>query len=113
VPLALAAVHDAVHAGNTALAAGDSNGAGKHLVEVRAMLGVLGLDPLSEPWSAGGGSEGLLEVIGALVTVALEQRAAAKARKDYDTADAIRDGLAAAGIAVEDTPRGTRWDLGR
>ena len=77
------------------------------------MLGVLGLDPLSEPWSAGGGSEGLREVIGALVTVALDQRQAAKARKDYDTADAIRDGLADAGIVVEDTPRGPRWELGR
>jgi cysteinyl-tRNA synthetase len=113
VPQALAAVHEAVHAGNAALATGDSNGAGKHLVEVRAMLGVLGLDPLSEPWSAGGGSEGLREIIDALVTVALDQRQAAKARKDYETADAIRDGLLAAGIAVEDTPRGTRWELGR
>jgi cysteinyl-tRNA synthetase len=113
VPRALAAVHKAVHAGNEALAADDSSGAGKHLVEVRAMLGVLGLDPLSEPWSAGGGSEGLREVIDALATVALDQRQAAKARKDYDTADAIRDGLIAAGIVIEDTPHGPRWKLGR
>ena len=77
------------------------------------MLGVLGLDPLSEPWSAGGGSEGLREVIDALVTVALDQRQAAKARKDYGTADAIRDGLADAGIVVEDTPGGPRWEIGR
>jgi len=77
------------------------------------MLGVLGLDPLSEPWSAGGGSEGLREVIGALMTVALDQRQAARARKDWDAADAIRDGLIAAGIVIEDTPRGTRWELGR
>jgi cysteinyl-tRNA synthetase len=113
VPQALAVVHDAVHAGNTALAAGDSSGSAKHLMEVRAMLGVLGLDPLSEQWSAGGGSQGLREVISALVTVALEQRQAAKERKDYGTADAIRDGLADAGIVVEDTPRGPRWVLGR
>ena len=30
-------------------------GAAKHLAEVQAMLGVLGLDPLAAPWSAGGG----------------------------------------------------------
>jgi len=113
VPLALAVVHGAVHAGNAALAAGDSSGSAKHLTEVRAMLGVLGLDPLAEPWSAGGGSEGLREVISALVTVALDQRQAAKARKDYETADKIRDRLADAGITLEDTPRGTRWELGR
>jgi cysteinyl-tRNA synthetase len=113
VPQALAVIHDAVHAGNAALAAGDSSGSAKHLIEVRAMLGVLGLDPLSEPWSASGGSEGLHEVIGALVAVALDQRQAAKERKDYEAADAIRDGLTAAGIVVEDTPRGPRWGLGR
>jgi cysteinyl-tRNA synthetase len=113
VPQALAVIHDAVHAGNAALAVGDSSGSAKHLIEVRAMLGVLGLDPLSEPWSASGGSEGLHEVIGALVAVALDQRQAAKERKDYEAADAIRDGLTAAGIVVEDTPRGPRWGLGR
>jgi cysteinyl-tRNA synthetase len=113
VPQALAVVHDAVHAGNSALAAGDSSGSAKHLIEVRAMLGVLGLDPLSEQWSAGGGSQGLREVIGALVTVALEQRQAAKGRKDWAAADAIRDGLADAGIVVEDTRDGPRWEIGR
>jgi cysteinyl-tRNA synthetase len=113
VPLALAAVHDAVHAGNAALAAGDKNLSAQHLIEVRHMLGILGLDPLSEPWSADGGSEGLREVIGALVTVALDQRQAARERKDYDAADAIRDGLIDAGIVVEDTSRGPRWELGR
>jgi cysteinyl-tRNA synthetase len=113
VPLALAVLHDAVHAGNTALAAGDSSGSAKHLIEVRAMLGVLGLDPLSEPWSAAGGSAGLREIIDALVKVALEQRQAAKIRKDYDSADAIRDSLTAAGIVVEDTPRGPRWEISR
>ena len=49
----------------------------------------------------------------ALVAVALEQRQAARARKDYAAADAIRDGLAKAGILVEDTPQGPRWELKR
>jgi cysteinyl-tRNA synthetase len=110
VPQALAVVHEAVREGNGALAAGDAAGAAKHLAEVRAMLAVLGLDPLAPPWS-GGVDGGLRAVVDALVSVALEQRAAARARRDYAAADAIRDRLAAAGIVVEDTPRGPRWEL--
>jgi cysteinyl-tRNA synthetase len=113
VPQALAVVHEAVHAGNAALAQGDAAGAAKHLAEVRAMLGVLGLDPLSEPWSADGGGSDLREVIGALVTVTLGQRQAARERKDYAAADAIRESLTGAGIVVEDTPDGPRWELSR
>jgi cysteinyl-tRNA synthetase len=113
VPLALAVVHDAVHAGNTALAAGDAAGASKHLAEVRAMLSVLGLDPLSAPWSSGGSDEGLRAVVAALVKDALEQRQAARERKDYTASDAIRDRLLAAGVVVEDTADGQRWELSR
>jgi cysteinyl-tRNA synthetase len=51
--------------------------------------------------------------VDALVAVALEQRQAARARKDYAAADAIRDSLAEAGIVVEDTPHGPRWELKR
>ena len=43
----------------------------------------------------------------------LDQREAARDRKDYAAADAIRDGLAEAGIVVEDTPHGPRWELKR
>ena len=50
-------------------------------------------------------------MVDALVRVALEQRQEARARKDYAAADAIRDRLAAAGIAVEDTAAGPRWTL--
>ena len=46
-------------------------------------------------------------------SVALGQRQAARERKDYAAADAIRDELIAAGIAVEDTPGGPRWELRR
>ena len=113
VPQALAVVHDAVHAGNTALAAGDTAGASKHLAEVRAMLAVLGLDPLSAPWSSGGSDKGLRTVVDALVRDALEQRQAARERKDYTASDAIRDRLLTAGIVVEDTADGQRWELSR
>jgi cysteinyl-tRNA synthetase len=116
VPQALAVVHDAVREGNSALAAADAAGTHKHLAEVRAMLGVLGLDPLSEPWSAeqaGQAGDDLRTVVDALIGVALDQRQAARQRKDYAAADAIRDSLQEAGVLVEDTPRGPRWELRR
>jgi cysteinyl-tRNA synthetase len=112
VPQALAIVHEAVRDGNNALAAGDSAGAAKHAAQVRAMLWVLGLDPLAEPW-AGGGDGDLRNVVDALISVALRQRQAARDRKDYAAADVIRDELAQAGVIVEDTPRGPRWELSR
>jgi cysteinyl-tRNA synthetase len=112
VPQALAVVHEAVRDGNTALAVGDVAGAAKQLESVLAMLAVLGLDPLAAPFATGASSN-LTAVVDALVSVALEQRQAARARKDYAAADAIRDQLAAAGVVVEDTPAGPRWELAR
>jgi cysteinyl-tRNA synthetase len=112
VPQALAIVHETVRAGNNTLAAGDHGKVGETLASVRAMLDVLGLDPLSPQWAAQGGDD-LRSVVDALVAVTLEQRQAARARRDYAAADAIRDGLSAAGILVEDTPHGPRWELRR
>jgi len=104
-------VHEAVTDGNSALAAGDRAGAAKQAANVRAMMAVLGLDPLDEHW-AGGGS-GLSSVVNALVSVAARQRQAARERKDWDAADAIRNERAEAGILLEDTPDGPRWELPR
>jgi cysteinyl-tRNA synthetase len=39
----------------------------------------------------------------------LEERAEARAERDWTRSDGIRDRLAALGIGVEDTPRGQRW----
>jgi cysteinyl-tRNA synthetase len=111
VPQALALVHETVREGNAALAVADAAGTAKRLAEARAMLAVLGLDPLAAPWSGTQSGGDLRPVVDALVSVALEQREAARARKDYAAADAIRAQLAQAGVTVEDTPRGPRWEL--
>jgi cysteinyl-tRNA synthetase len=111
VPQALAIMHESVRDGNAALAAGDAAGTAKRLDEVRAMLAVLGLDPLGPPWAAGQAGGDLRPVVDALIGVALEQRQAARARKDFSAADAIRDQLLEAGVVVEDTTRGPRWEL--
>jgi len=119
VPAALAAVHACVRDGNQALAASDKTGARASLIRLRAMLDVLGLDPLAPHWSGAsagagtGSSERLRQVVGSLVKLTLDQRDAARARRDYATADAIRDGLEEIGVIVEDTPQGPRWELKR
>jgi cysteinyl-tRNA synthetase len=112
-PAAVAAVHEVVRQGNTALAEDDDDAVAGALGSVRAMLGVLGLDPLDPHWTAAGGDDRLTRVTDGLVALALGQRQAARARKDYAAADAIRDQLAALGVQVEDTPQGPRWELSR
>jgi cysteinyl-tRNA synthetase len=111
---AFAVIHDLVREGNTALAAGEDAAVREALAAVRAMLDVLGLDPLDPAWSgedARAGS-GLKATVDSLVALALEQRAAARTRKDWAAADAVRDQLRRAGVTVEDTPHGPRWTVG-
>ena len=45
----------------------------------------------------------------ARIQALVEERIAAKKARDFARADAIRDQLAAEGIALEDTPQGVRW----
>ena len=113
VPQALAVVHDKLHEGNNALAVGDAETTAAALAPVRAMLGVLGLDPLAQPWASRGADDDLHEVVDALVKAWLGERQAARDRGDYAVADAIRDRLRTAGLLIEDTADGPRWELKR
>jgi cysteinyl-tRNA synthetase len=110
-PAAIAVIHDHVREGNRLLASGGDACAAA--VAIRAMLDVLGLDPADPAWGATGGPHDarLDAAVDALVTVLLEERSAARATQDWARADAIRDRIAAAGIAVEDTPQGPTWTL--
>lgn len=117
VPRALAVVHDTVRAGNAALDSGDTEAARASAEAVRAMLGVLGLDPVAAPWRTGatgadaGRTRALTDAVDGLVGALLEQRQQARAAKDFAAADAIRDQLAAAGIVVKDGPQGSTWTV--
>ena len=111
VPQALAVIHEAVRAGNSAIAAGDAPTARAQADAVLAMLDVLGLNPYGSPWAGAADSDRQTEVIDALVKVVLEQRQEARARKDFAAADALRDGLDRIGIRIEDTASGVRWSL--
>ena len=99
--------------GNTALAAGDLTIVVPLALAVRAMAEVFGIDPFDPHWATGGAAadDRVRTALDHLVRAELDARAAARKQRDFATADAIRDRLAAAGIAVEDTSDGARWTL--
>jgi cysteinyl-tRNA synthetase len=69
-----------------------------------ALLGLLQQD--AEAWFKQAG-----DVDAAQVEALIEQRRAARAARDFARADAIRDELAAMGVAIEDGAQGTRWSV--
>ena len=113
VPAALAAVHATVHDGNYALSTGNTESVETCLIQTRAMLTVLGLDPLDPVWRTSDPGGRLHSVVDALVALVLRERETARARGDYASADSIRDTLEDTGVAVDDTTEGPRWELKR
>ena len=113
VPAALAALHEVVGEGNTLLAKkADTASLKGCLTSVRQMLDVLGVDPLSPTWADDSKNAELLEsALDYFVQQSIAVRNAAKENKNFDAADAIRDSLRNAGIALEDTSDGVRWNL--
>ena len=61
----------------------------------------------------GGGNDAREEAFGKVVDMLLEQRAKAKANKDWATSDLIRDTLADLGFEVKDTKDGATWKLNK
>ena len=91
------------------------------VLQVRAMLDALGLDPYADPWTsnankssatgANGESSKECAALDALIALQLQARADARKAKDFSTADAIRDALNNAGIVIEDGTKGSSWHL--
>ncbi|WP_151525428.1 cysteine--tRNA ligase [Serinicoccus kebangsaanensis] len=112
---ALAVVFNAVRDGNKLLEAGGdvaSGGELRHTVlQVAAMLDVIGANPLDARWTGRTGTDRGGEVLAALVQERLDARAQARTDKDFARADAIRDHLTSLGVVIEDTPAGARWAL--
>lgn len=91
------------------------------VLQVRAMLDALGLDPYAEPWTSNankssaaglnGESSKECAALDALITLQLQARADARKAKDFAKADAIRDALNNAGIVIEDGAKGSSWHL--
>jgi cysteinyl-tRNA synthetase len=113
VPTALASISEALRLGNSAITSGDKSVIATSANEIRGALEVLGCDPFDPAFSAGSSSEDLTSALDGTIKLALAQREAARLRKDFESSDAIRDGLTALGIVIEDTAQGPRWSISR
>ena len=109
VPQALADISELVRIGNTAITDNDLAALAKSASEVRGALEILGCDPFDPVFADSNSSK--VEILDGLISLALEQRNAARARKDFAASDEIRDSLTALGITIEDTPTGSRWTV--
>ncbi len=74
-----------------------------------AGLSLLGLGGDRAP--AWAGQSAATPEVAAMIEELLEERATARRAKDYARSDRLRDGIAAAGVVVKDTPQGVEWDL--
>jgi len=106
VSTALAALFGFVKEVNVAIEAGrigtgDRERIFAALADLDRVLAVL--DPAAWPQEGGGGEED------AEIDRLVEERQAARQRRDFKESDRIRDELAARGIVLEDTPQGPRW----
>jgi cysteinyl-tRNA synthetase len=104
VPLGLAFISESMRIGNTA--GEDKKVLAKTAGEIRGALSILGCDPKDAAFASSKSNDLAMD---GLIKLALEQREAARARKDFAAADQIRDQIASLGITVEDTSNGPRW----
>ncbi|MGZ1491860.1 cysteine--tRNA ligase [Brevibacterium sediminis] len=113
VPRALSVVFASVSEGAKLLDSGsDREGLTRIVAEVELMLDILGVNPSAEVWAGSAADAKAESALDSLVAAMAERRAEAKAEKDFATADALRDELAAAGVVIEDTSDGYRYHLG-
>ena len=112
VPQALALVSSWLKSGNTALGSGDMKAARGEAERIRGALSILGSDPFDVAFaSENQSSEALMSALDGLVQLLLKEREEARARKDFASADRIRDAFQDLGIAIEDGPDGPRWSI--
>jgi cysteinyl-tRNA synthetase len=104
VPQALAFIAESMRVGNSA--AEDKKVIAKTAGEIRGALSILGCDPKDDAFKLRNSNDSAID---GLIKLALEQREAARVRKDFAAADQIRDQIASLGITVEDTSNGPRW----
>lgn len=108
VPQVLAQISEWMRQGNSAT---DPKIILESASKIRGALSILGCDPADYENSVSADSDQIKEQANKLVALALQQRADARARKDFAAADRIRDEILKMGITIEDTPNGPRWSL--
>jgi len=113
VPTALASISEALRLGNSAITSGDKSVIATSANEIRGALEILGCDPFDPAFASASTSDDVTTALDGTIKLALAQREAARVRKDFESSDAIRDGLTALGIVIEDTAQGPRWSISR
>jgi cysteinyl-tRNA synthetase len=103
VPGAIAALHESVRAGNTAIDSNETELVTKYLSQVLMMVEVLGLILETPKELSPEFTKQVEELIAA--------RTEAKANKDFAKADQIRAELNALGVTLEDLPNKTIWSI--
>ena len=112
VPRALSVVFARVTEGAKLLDSGeDKPGLARIVAEVELMLDILGVNPSAPVWGTGNANAPAAAANGALVAELAQKRIAPEGGRDFATAEALRDELSAAGIAIEDTADGYRYHL--
>ncbi len=110
VPQGLALISEWLRAGNSALTSGKKDDIATFSAYIRGALGILGCDPYDAAYGSTNSAD-LTGAVDGLIALLLEQREAARERKDFAAADSIRDRITAMGISIEDTPQGPRWSI--
>ena len=110
VPQVLAQISEWLKLGNSALSASDKAQVARYASFIRAALSIIGTDPFDSAYSSSSSAD-LTGAVDGLISLLLEQRSAARARKDFAAADQIRDQIIAMGISIEDRADGVRWSI--
>ena len=110
VPQVLAQISEWLKLGNSALSASDKAQVARYASYIRAALSIIGTDPFDSAYSSSSSAD-LTGAVDGLISLLLEQRSAARARKDFAAADQIRDQIIAMGISIEDRADGVRWSI--
>lgn len=111
VPQALSLVFDTIRQGNIALDAGEIQLAADAAKTVQAMTEVLGINPLSVSQNSSKSNDAQSKALTALVEHLINERATARAERDWGKADQLRDVFKQAGIILEDTPEASNWSI--
>ena len=110
-PIVISHLFDAAKVINQA-ADGKASLTADQINELKSLFDTFLFDILGIKAEEGGGS-GREEAFGKVVDMLLEQRAIAKANKDWATSDKIRNELTALGFEIKDTKDGATWKLNR
>ena len=109
-PIVISHLFDAVRQINTILA-GDATITAEDLAELKEVFSVFMFDIMGLTLEGEAASSADNEAYGKAVELLLQLRQEAKGRKDWTTADFIRNRLTEIGFEVKDTKEGAKWRL--